>query len=370
MPPYDLKSGKKKRFWVLPVSVLLAAFLLSLCFRTALPGFIPIEAAKNLYTAIRLEAARLLRLPLHLQRFSIIDAHPYFYETIIRLKNSFITACSGGAVCIGGALMQTIFRNPIASPNLLGISTGVNLGNMVFLFVYTSTALSMMERRFVYCYAFSALLVLLITGVGQLSGRRSGGRNIMDMLIIGTVISQFGSVFTLYLQYRLMEQDYELMRVFQELNMGIFVLTDAKSLLMFSGGLLVSLVPVLLLRYRMNAAAFPDEEARALGVRPLALRSVGLISAGILSMTALIHVGNLGMIAMVIPHLCRFGRGTDFRLVCLKSACYGGAVMLVCRSVCSMIFVAGAALPVNFAVSILVLPAFVFSLAKGRSAFA
>ena len=353
-----------------PVLLLIAMFWLSLCFRTAQPGFIPAEAMSNLWTAFRLWLAQVFQQPLWLDRFTVIEAHPYYYETLIRLRNSLVTAGSGMAVCLGGAVFQTMFKNPLASPNILGISTGVNLGNILFILAYTTQSLAMMSRRYVYCYACAILLVALAVGTGKLAGRRVGRFSVVDMLIVGSLISQFGNVLVLYLQYKVTEIDYDLLTVYQELSLGIYVLTDLQSMLLFAAGLAVSMIPVLLLRFRFNGTALDDESAKAMGLRPGALRGMGMVCGGILAMTALIHCGDMGILSMAIPCICRMRRGADFRKVCLWSVCLGGSILLFCRSVCSMIYVAGMAMPVNFAISLIVLPAFVLAISKQRSAFA
>ena len=115
----------------LPAVLLLAVFLLSLCFQVTQPGFIPGETFANLYTGVRLFFADLFQLPLALDRWDLIDAHPYYYETFVRLKSSLTTALSGMGICLAGAVFQTVFRNPLASPNIVGVSAGVNLGKLV-----------------------------------------------------------------------------------------------------------------------------------------------------------------------------------------------------------------------------------------------
>ena len=360
---------RHRRRWLAPALLFAGMFLLSLCFRTAQPGFIPAETARNLWTALRLWVAQVLQQPLYLDRFDIIDGCPFYYETLIRLRNSLVTAGAGAAVCLGGAVFQTMFKNPLASPNILGISTGVNLGNALFIMAYTTQSLAMMGRRYVYCYACAAVLVVLVVGAGKLAGRHVGRFSVVDMLIVGSLVSQFGNVLALYYQYKITEIDYTLLTVYQELSLGIYVLTGLQDMLLFAGGLAVSLTPVLLLRFRLNGTALDDERAAAMGLRPGALRAVGMVCGSVLALTALIHCGDMGILSMAIPCVCRMGRGADFRKVCLWSACLGGSILLFCRSVCSMIYVAGMAMPVNFAISLVVLPAFVLAISKQRSAF-
>lgn len=368
--PTDMKKKKNLRP-LFPVLLLIAVFLFSLCFRTALPGFIPAESAVNLWTALQLRVAAVMHLPMALDRFAIIDAHPYYYETIIRLKNSIVTALAGMAVCAGGALFQTMFKNPLASPNILGISTGVNLGTMIFIFLFQMEAMAHMNTRYIYCYITAIVCVGLTMLAGKLAGRRTGRFSLIDMLVVGSIISQFGNVLTMYLQFKIEEVDATLLTAYQELSMGLYVLTDWKSMAVFLGSLTLSMVPVALIRYRLNATVLADEDARSLGVNIGRLRAVGMVCGSVMAMTALIECGDLGIVSMAVPPVCRYlAKGADFRKVLYWSMCVGASILLLCRSVCSMIYIGGMALPVNFAVSLLVLPLFVVALSRNRSVFA
>ena len=368
--PLESRQRKKRSFNIIPLVCVVACFLFSLCFRTALPGFIPVEAYSNLITGLQLKVAEIAHLPMAMDKFDIIDAHPYYYETFIRLKNSLVTAFAGMAVCGGGALFQTMFKNPLASPNILGISTGVHLGTMIFIFIYQAQAMAMIQTRYIFCYVCAAVLVGITMFAGKLAGRRTGRFSIVDMLVVGSIISQFGNVLSMYLQFKIEEIDTELLTTYQQLSMGLYVLTDLKTLLIFFGSLAVSLLPVILIRYRLNATVLGDQDASSLGVNIGMLRTAGMIFGAIMAMTALIECGDLGIISMAIPPVCRgMFKGADFRKVLYYSMCLGAVVLLISRSVCSMIYIAGMALPVNFAVTLLVLPFFVYALSKQRSVF-
>lgn len=360
---------KPRRRAVLLLLALLAAFLLSLCFRTAMPGFIPRETLSNYWTALRLGIAQLLNQPLVLDRYRIIEGQAYYYETFARLKNSAVTCVAGMAVCLAGAACQTVFKNPLASPNILGVSSGVNLGNAIFLMVYTTRSLSMLSLRFVYCYACAAGLVAVIMGCGKLAGMRVRRFSVMDMLLVGAILSQMCNVVIMYLQYKLEEVDTTLLTTYQELSLGLYLPTDRAALIFFAVSIAAAFLPVLLLRCRFNLTALEDDEARSMGARPQALRFVGLCCGGVLAMTAMIFCGDMGILAMALPCVCRYRSGADFAGVCFTSMCAGGILLLLCRSVCSMIYIGGAALPINFIISLAVLPMFVAALSRGRSAF-
>ncbi len=355
---------------VWPLLILAAVFIMSLWFRTALPGIIPGQAMSNLWTAFRLFLADLLNQPLANDRYEIIENQPYYYETIIRLKNSIITLVAGMAVCAGGALFQTMFRNPLASPNIIGISTGVNLGTMIFILTYTTSALAMLHRRFIFCYLCAAVIVAITMLGGKLAGRRVGRFSVQDMLVVGALISQFGNILVTYLQYKIEEIDTELLTAYQELSMGLYVLTDLPNLLAFFLCIAAGLIPVLLLRFRMNATVFDDSDARSMGVNASRLRGIGMLCGAVLAIAALVECGNLGIVSMAIPPICRtLFRGADFRRVLYYSMCLGGIFLLVARSLCSLVYIGGMALPINFLLSLIILPLFVAALSKQRSVF-
>ena len=370
-PGYSVKKKRSKNYSLIPVFALIAVFVFSLWFKVSEPGIIPGQAMSNLWTALRLWIAELFHLPMALDRFDLIREHDFYYETIRRFKLSLVTLISGAAVCVGGAVFQTMFKNPLASPNILGISTGVNLGTILFLFLFPTTAMGMLERRYLFCFVTAGILVGLTMLAGKIAGRRLGSFSIMDMLVVGAVISQFGSVLTMYLQFKLEEIDYNLLTSYQEISMGMYILTDLRSILTFLVMITVSIIPVYLVRYRLNATVLDDADARSMGVNTDRLRTVGMLCGAVLAISALVECGDMGILSMAVPPVVRYlCKGADIRKVLYYSICAGGILMLLARSICSMIYIAGMALPVNFAISLLVLPMFVLAMSKQRSVFA
>ncbi|MDD7409300.1 MAG: iron ABC transporter permease [Anaerovoracaceae bacterium] len=372
-----MRTDKKKRrdadrkIYIIFAAALAAMFIISLCFRTAEPGFIPAQAAANLWSALKIGLAELFNRPLALDKFDIIEKHEFYYESVSRLKESLVTCIAGMAVCAGGAAFQTMFRNPLASPNILGISTGVNLGTAMFIMLFPTTAMGMLTRRYIYCYACAAVMVGITILSGRLAGRRLGRFSVQDMLVVGAIVSQFGNVLAMYFQFKIEEADSTLLTSYQELSMGIYVMTDLKSILIFLISMAASILPLYMLRYRMNASVLDDPEARSMGVRPDMLRTAGMVCGAVMSVTALVECGDMGIMSMAVPPVVRYlMKGADFRKVLYISMCVGGTIMLFARSVCSMIYVAGMALPINFAVSLIVLPLFVAALSKTRSVYA
>lgn len=364
-------AGGRRRVSPIPLIALTAMFVVSLWFRVTEPGFEPVQSMSNLWAAMRLGIAELFNQPLALDKFDIIKQHDFYYETISRLKDSLVTCIAGMAVCAGGAAFQTMFKNPLASPNILGISTGVNLGTVIFIYMFPATAMGMLEKRYIYCYVCTSVMVGITMLSGSIAGRKLGRFSVQDMLVVGAIISQFGNVLAMYLQFKVEAIDANLLTAYQELSMGIYVMTDLKSILIFIISIAVSIIPMYMLRYRMNATVLDDQESRSMGVDPGRLRGVGMICGAVLAVTALTECGDMGIMSMAVPPVVRYlSRGADFRKVLYYSMCVGGTIMLLARSICSMIYVAGMAMPVNFAISLIVLPVFVIALSKQRSVLA
>ena len=354
----------------MPWMVLAAIFLLSLCFRVAEPGFAPKEMAENLWTGLRLQWARVFKLPLFLDRWDIIGSRPYYYEAFLRLKNSLVTCFSGMALCMAGAAYQTVFQNPLASPNTLGITAGVKLGNVVFVLVFAWDAIANLHTRYLYCYGFSAVILLLILLAGKLAGYKSRSFSVLDMVLVGVMMTQLCDAVAGFLEYRLESQSFVLLMVYQQLSLGALTRFDDLSMLLFVVMIVLSLIPILLVRYRFNATAFTDDEALMMGVHPQRLRFVGMACGSILALTALIHCGDIGLLAMAVPHICRYWVGSDFRKLCAVSMAAGGVLLLIGRIVSSLVIVAGVEPPVNFFVSLAIVPLFILALLSRRNSFA
>ena len=134
----------------------------------------------------------------------------------------------------------------------------------------------------------------------------------------------------------------------------------------FFGVMAISILPVLMLRYRMNTLGMDRLETTALGIRSGPLRLAAQICGVVMVTCAMIHCGELGMLSLVTPHVVRRYVGADFRKVCVYSALIGGSVMMLCRLMTSFFLVLSEPIPAAFLVNLLLMPAFMVILAKQR----
>lgn len=365
-------NKKARRLLLLAVLITAVVFWLSLCVRYNAfyyrQKFMPAAYMKSLGTAVHLLIARIFHLPFYDTRDQVIASigKTVYLGALARLKLTFMAFVTGAAVSVAGAIFQTIYRNPMASPNILGASAGVSMGNIIMIAVFSAKALELVMARYAVCYLVTGCCVAGVLILGRISGDRMGNPSVMNMVMAGSVISQVLNTFVMYFMYELEDDD---LQIYQELNLGAYLNTDAASVIVFTVIMAGSLLPVLLLRYRFNVTAMDDSEARAAGINPRPYRFAGQICGVLMATAAMVHCGQIGMLGLVMPYLVRSVAGADFRKVCIYSILSGGTILMICRAVSAFTVIAGIAVPVTFILNIALTPLFMVILVKNRGGF-
>lgn len=363
-----LHTQKWKKIRNLLIFILgLEIFLFSLNFRTGNNAFIPAETWTNLKAMFSIPFLSLFDNTFDAD--GLRESLPYYNETVSRFKLSLIAFLSGVIICVGGTMFQTIFKNPIASPNMLGVSTGVSFGNVFFILTYQLSAGSHLTMRYVYCYTAAAVLVTVAFLAGKFSGKRLGGFSVEGTIIAGMMISQLGGVFLQYFQIKLQEDETGLLELYQMLVGGEILYQDMVSMIVFLVCTMITIIPMIFLRFRFNAVAFDDMEMKAMGVNNGRLRAAGLILGSLMATVALIHCGDVGFLCMVIPFICRDRLQTSFGEVAYLSGITGGIISLTVRIIISMINAHGMAVPAGVITTLVLLPLFIFTIARRGSVF-
>jgi iron complex transport system permease protein len=369
---WNADRKKNRKFVLCMAGVTAAVFLLSLCIRYNAwyypDKFVPGKYFYSLFTGTRILFGRIFHTDFYAQREAAIDTigSIYYLGALARLKLTFMALVTGAGLAIAGAVFQTVYRNPLASPNMLGASAGVNLGNILMVSLYSSAALEMLAGRYKLCYLLTAVCVAGILLIGRLSGDRSGNPNVMQMVMVGSIVSQSLNTITMYRMYRLEDED---LQIYQELNLGAYLQIDRTSMIIFTVVMAAGIIPVLLFRYRLNVIGLDDAQAKTAGVDPRPYRVMVQICGVLVVTAAMIHTGQAGMLAMVVPYIVRALFGADFRKVVIGSAFIGGSILMVCRGISAFTVIAGVEVPVTFVLNIILTPMFMVILAKHRNGF-
>lgn len=362
-------NAKQRRRLTAALCVFLAAFVFCICFRYnayyydnkfALPSNL-----KSYVLAIRMLFSRIVGGRLYVHKAEVIDSFGSveYYGALARLRITAVAFVSGAGLAVSGAIFQSAYRNPMASPNIIGATAGVNLGNVLVVSMFSALAYQNILLRYQYCYGFTAICVGLVLLLGRIASSRNKNASLMEVVMAGSVISQAFRVFAMYLMYELPEED---LLLYEEISLGTYPDTSLVSMLIFFGVMAVALIPVLVMRYRLNCLSMTGAESATLGIRSGGMRLIAQICGVLMVTCSMIHCGEIGMISLVIPYILRQKGFADFRYLCVFSAIIGGALVMICNLVASLIYIAGTPLPTTFIIEILLMPAFMIILAKTR----
>lgn len=356
-----------RRRYALAGAAALAVFLSCLCVRYNAyyyeEKFVPLQNLRGYGLALRLLWGRIAHGAAQGQAAIEAFGSIAYYGALARLRITLVAFVSGAALALSGAIFQTAYRNPMASPNIIGAAAGVDLGNVLVVTLCSAQAYENILLRYRFCYGLTVLCVGLVFLLGRIGGVKRGSRGVMEMVMAGAVVSQIIRVFSMYFMYELPEED---LLLYQEISLGTYPDTGAVSMAVFFGVMLISAVPVVLMRWRLNALGMDETEAAAAGVRAGGLRITAQICGVMMVTCSMIHCGEIGMLSLVVPYIVRRRFGADFRHQCVFSALIGGTLMMACNLAASFVYIADTPLPVTFVIELVLAPAFLLILARER----
>lgn len=360
---------RERRRFRMALLITLGVFLLSLCVRYHAyfydKTFLPVEYGKSLLLALRLLASRLLGTELYRQQEALIEAAGtvVYYGALARLRETAVAFVAGAALSMAGAIFQSAYRNPMASPNIIGATAGVDLGNVLSVMLYSGAVAENLFLRYRFCYGFSALCVLLVFLLGKLANLRQETGSVLEIVMAGSVVSQGIRVGAMYLMYQLEDED---LLLYERFRLGTYFETDAVSTAIFFAVMAVSILPVLALRYRLNAMGLGQAEGMSMGAGTGSLRILGQVCGAVMTTCAVIHCGDAGMVALVIPWAVEKLRGAEFRDWCLYSALGGGTLLMVCGILRSFLYILDEPVPMALLTDMILIPLFLLILVVYR----
>ncbi len=260
----------------------------------------------------------------------------------------------GGSLAAAGTAYQGMFRNPLVSPDILGVSTGAALGASLAIFLSMNVLL-------IQVFAFAGGL-LAVGLVYLISSRLRGHDPLLALVLTGVVIgSLLGSLIAL-LKY-LADPNNQLPAITFWL-LGSLASATPRELAVVTPLVLAALAPMVLLRWRMNLLALPDDEARALGVDTGRLRLVVIAAATLMTAAAVALGGIIGWIGLLVPHGARLLVGPDFRRLLPLAVLLGAGFMLAVDTLCRTI--TGIELPPGVLTALIGTPFFLWLFALAR----
>ena len=233
----------------------------------------------------------------------------------------------GAALAAAGAAYQGIFKNPLVSPDILGVSAGASLGAVIAIFLA-------LPSLAIQGFAFGG--GLLAVAFVYIVGRAVRGHDpILSLILSGVAVGTLLGSGIALLKY--LADPYNELPAITFWLLGSLATTTPDEIGWLALFTVVSLAPLFLLRWRINLLALSDDEARALGVNVNRLRIVVILAATLMTASAVAISGMIGWIGLIIPHAARLLAGPEFSrmlpLSMLLGACFLLAVDTLARTV-------------------------------------
>lgn len=278
----------------------------------------------------------------------------------VRLPMALMAVVVGACLGIGGCEIQTILRNPIASPYTLGITNAATFGAALGLILNTnvlkvSEALMVTANAFVFALLASVLIYVF-------SSRRGAGKH--TIILFGIALNFLFNAMTMVLQYISDDEDLKSL-VFW--SMGSLLKTTWPKFLIVAVALVFCYVILSKNAWKLTAMTLDDTKARSLGVNTHRVRRMVIILTSLLTAFAVCFVGTIGFVGIIAPHIARRLVGEEQRFFLPMSGLIG-AVVVSLGFVVSKLVIPGVILPIGLVTSIIGVPVFLIIIFGNRRA--
>lgn len=305
---------------------------------------------------LRLLGSRVLDLLPWIENSPIRETWTVQESTVVldvRLPRVLLAFIVGSALALGGCCMQSLFRNPLVSPDIVGVTSGASFGGVLVLMAGLSTGWLVAGA---FGFGLLALFIVLLLG------RLGTGQQMLMIVLGGIVVAAFFNACVSFMTY--IADPYSDLPSIVHWLLGS--LSDASY-----HKVLIALIPIALgtfivlgLRWRLNVLSLGDDDAAAMGVNPRTSR-VWLLSAVALMTAGTVAVaGAVGWVGLVVPHIARLWVGTDNRVLLPTSMLLGGGYLILIDTLSRTL--SSSEIPLGILTAIIGAPVFVALLANSK----
>ena len=308
-------------------------------------------AANLLFGAVRIPAGDVLRI-----LSGTFEGRPVFRHIVLesRLPQAITALLAGSSLAVSGLLLQTLFRNPLAGPSILGISDGANLGvALVMIYFAANSYLASILAAFTGAIVILAIIIAFSRRVHN---------NVM-LLIIGIMVGYLASSAISILNYR---ASADKVHQFVMWGMGDFSAVSVAKLPYFAITAAFGMVLSLLLVKPLNALLLGEAYASNLGIRIRRTRILVLLCTGLLTAATTAFCGPVSFIGLAVPHIARMLLGTsNHKILVPATILAGAATALLCNLLTTT--PSGEALPLNAITPLIGAPIIIYVILNRRN---
>ena len=272
----------------------------------------------------------------------------------IRLPRILAALLVGASLSMAGTAFQGIFKNPLVSSDLLGVSNGAGFGAALAI-LFSGSGIIIQ----IFAFIFGIISVSITYLISK--AYRAGG--ILILILSGVAISAFFNSLISAIKFVADPED-KLPEIVYWL-MGSLASITMDEIIMIIIPLFIGFIILYLLRWQMNILAMGDEEAQSLGLNPSRVRLIIIAACTLLTSAAVSISGIIGWIGMIIPHMARIVVGPDNKILIPASLSLGASFLLLIDNISRVVI--SIEIPIGILTSIIGVPLFLYLLRRGYS---
>lgn len=243
----------------------------------------------------------------------------YIAFWVIRVPRTFMAVMVGAALGVTGVVFQGVFRNPLVSPDVLGISSAASFGAGIAIISFGSSMFLIQISAFTFSIA--AVLCALVLGT------RGRNNTITTLVLAGIVISSLFSAGNSILKY--IADPYTQLPAITFWTLGAFNKVTWENVIQFAPIFIVCFLSIYALRWYIDILSLEEEEVISLGVNVKRMRIVLILFATFMTASSISYCGVIGWISLIIPHISRFIVGPENKYLVPFSALFGAVFTLI-----------------------------------------
>ena len=272
----------------------------------------------------------------------------------VRLPRIIAAILVGAGLSIAGATFQGLFKNPLVSPDLLGVSNGAGFGAALAILLSAGN-LFIQLGAFVF-----GLISVSITYIISKSYKAGGT---LVLVLSGIAVSAFFNALISGTKY--LADPYDKLPEIVFWLMGSLSKVSNSQLFMILIPLVIGLVIILLLRWHLNLLSMGDEEAQSLGLNPNRLRLIIIFACTLVTSASVSISGIIGWVGLVVPHITRMIVGPDHKILLPASLSIGASFLLLIDTISRTVLTIE--IPLGILTALIGVPIFLYLLRKGYS---
>lgn len=272
----------------------------------------------------------------------------------IRLPRILAAILVGASLSMAGAAFQGIFKNPLVSSDLLGVSNGAGFGAALAILLSGSSVIIQL---------FAFLFGIISVSITYLISKAYKAGGLLVLVLSGVAISAFFNSLISGIKF-IADPDEKLPEIVYWL-MGSLASVTMDQIIMILIPLFIGFIILYLLRWQMNILAMGDEEAQSLGLNPSRIRLIIIVGCTLLTSAAVSISGIIGWIGMIIPHMARMIVGPNNKTLLLASLSLGASFLLLIDNISRVVI--SIEIPIGILTAIIGVPIFLYLLRRGYS---